>query len=161
MAGKTSLPMRRALQTVLVCVCAVLFASGCVKPSSYEAFVRSSDRGDDGLYRFTLDLSDTMATYDLSIYSRIDCMSPQMSDFEDISMSAWWTSPGGETFREDFFFPVQDSTSSDFYSTPYLFPFREDFKPVEAGEWKLAFDVAEGEGIPQICGMGIICKTKK
>lgn len=151
--------MRKIVKAVILCVFATLM--GCVKPSSYEAFVRSCDRGDDGLYRFTLDLSDTLASYDLSIYSRIDCISPLMAGYQDIPMSAWWTSPSGETYKDDFFFPVQDSTVVDFYSTPYVFAFREGFTPVEPGEWKLAFDVSEGEEYPQLCGMGIICKTIK
>ena len=52
----------------LVFLLPVLTVIGCHKPAVCEQFIRA-DEAVDGLYEFALDMSDTLATYDLSFYT--------------------------------------------------------------------------------------------
>ena len=67
--------MGRSLVKVLcMMMLAAVGAAGvsCSRPVSYEKFVSVEDREANGLYSYTIDLSDSLCTYDVSFYSRID-----------------------------------------------------------------------------------------
>lgn len=143
----------------LIAALVLLVLASCARPSSYEDFVRVGSKGEDGLYHFTLDLSDSLARYDLSFYSRIDCGNVKMSTLRDFPMEITWISPEGQKYKEKVYFPIhQSSEGSDFYSHHYRLPYRTGLAPKVAGEWELTVQIDADDHIPGFRGIGVICE---
>ena len=141
-----------------VIVAMVALGASCESPSSVEQFVRIRAKGDDGLYHYTLDLSDSTARYDVSFYSRIDCNNLKISSLNDFLIAVTWISPSGRKYAESVNFAVHDiSPGSDFYSHQYVIPYRSGLAPVEWGLWEMTLRVDSDSRIPGFRGMGVVC----
>ena len=124
----------------------------CKAPASYEQFVRA-DQAVEGEYRFPLDLSDSTAVYDISLYTRVD-PSPMASSRGDgqLGITVSWFSAGSEpVLRETVYLPRGGEKGSSAL-------YRSGVKPSPTGEWLI---VAEPVGAPEgLRGVGIICRKK-
>ena len=126
---------------------------------SYEQFISVENREANGLYRYTLDLSDSLCTYDVSFYSRIDATRIKEAHSRDFSMMVTWTAPSGQRFRETVYFGLFDeSAGSDSYSRQYVKLYRKGLVPMEFGTWNLEVLVNSGADVPGFRGLGVICK---
>ena len=146
---------------VLCLMLAVLSAAGvsCSRPTSVEQFVGVDKREVNGLYRYTLDLSDSLATYDISFYSRIDANRLKFTHAKDFSLMVTWIAPSGQRFRETVYFGVFDESSgSNFFSSQYVKPYRTGLVPVEYGVWEMNVLVNSGAEVPGLRGLGVVCK---
>lgn len=154
--------MGKSLVKVLcMMMLAAIAAAGvsCSRPVSYEKFVSVEDREANGLYSFSIDLSDSLCTYDVSFYSRIDAIRFKEMHSRDFSLMVTWTAPSGQRYRETVYFgPFDDSTGSDSYSRQYVKPYRRSLVPVEFGTWDIEVLVNSGAEVPGFRGLGIICK---
>lgn len=153
--------MRIKLTPVLLLLLAVFPAAGvsCSRPESSEQFVSVDKRETNGLYRFTMDLSDSLCTYDVTFYSRIDANKLKLAKAKDFSMMVTWIAPSGQRYRETVYFGVFDeSPGSDFFSSQFLKPYRMGFVPVEFGQWEMNVMVNSGMDVPGFRGLGVICK---
>lgn len=131
----------------------------CSRPVSYEKFVSVEDREANGLYSYTIDLSDSLCTYDVSFYSRIDANRIREFHSRDFSLMVTWTAPSGQRYRETVYFGLFDESSgSDPYSRQYVKPYRRSLVPVEFGTWEIEVLVNSGAEVPGFRGLGIICK---
>ena len=131
----------------------------CSRPVSYEKFVSVEDREANGLYSFSIDLSDSLCTYDVSFYSRIDAIRFKEMHSRDFSLMVTWTAPSGQRYRETVYFgPFDESAGSDPYSRQYVKPYRRSLVPVEFGTWDIEVLVNSGAEVPGFRGLGIICK---
>ena len=140
---------------------AVLLAAAvsCARPESVEQYIGADQTPPNGLYHFSLDLSDSLATYDLSFYTRIDAGRLRMAEAKDFPLSLTLTSPSGRRYRETVFFLVDETQrGSDFYSSQYVKPYRTGLVPVEWGEWEMSVQVNGGNEVQGLRGLGIICK---
>lgn len=86
--------MRRPLSLIALAV----LLTCCAQPSSYEQFVRSDKSGE---YSFTLDMSDTLAAYDLAFYTLIDRPLFQRDTLVSFPLNVVWRSPSGRYFFRD------------------------------------------------------------
>ena len=154
--------MGRSLVKVLSLVMLAAFAAAgvsCSRPVSYEKFISVENREANGLYHYTLDLSDPLCTYDVSFYSRIDANLMKEFHSRDFSLMVTWTAPSGQRFRETVYFGLFDeSTGSDSYSRQYVKPYRKSLVPIEFGTWEMEVLVNSGAEVPGFRGLGIICK---
>ena len=153
--------MGKHLAKVFYLILAVIGAAcvSCSRPVSYEQFVSVEDREANGLYRYILDLSDSLCTYDVSFYSRIDATRIKEAHSRDFSLMVTWTAPSGQRFRETVYFGLFDeSEGSDSYSRQYVKPYRKGLVPVEFGTWDLEVLVNSGAEVPGLRGLGVICK---
>lgn len=150
------------LRSAAAALVAVTLIPACARPSSTEEFVKLSGRSDDGLYRFELDMSDSLSAYDVSFYSRIDCNSVRLVSFRDFPMVITWISPDGvRKYHEKVYFPIHEETvGSSFYSKQYLIPYRSGLVPVRHGVWHLSVEVEADDHIPGFRGLGVICEKK-
>ena len=115
----------------------------CVRPSSTETFI-PVDGADFGMYRYELDLTDSLATYDLSFYTRVDGAVPGM-----LCLDVTWTSPVGDTFGETVYMHTGDSNGA-------CEAYRTGVSPRMAGIWKLDVNIPDApEGLR---GLGLVCK---
>ena len=133
-------------RTVLRAVCAAaacLLLACCVKPASYEEFIRA-DEATGGLYSFTLDMADSLCTYDISFYTADDELQA-----EGLPVYVVWTGPGSESFEELVYMKPDETIQ----------PYRTGLVMSVPGEWKLdlrPMEVPEG-----FRGIGVICKRKE
>ena len=148
---------------IILPVTLLLLAAGC-RPASYEQFIRA-DQAQDGEYVFALDLSDSTATYDLSLYTRVDpALMAAATPSAELALQVCWLAPAeGGT-------PLGGSTSQACLAVPAMseivyLPFgaeagsvrlyRSGVKPAPAGEWHLSVTpIAPPEGLR---GIGRIC----
>ena len=134
-------------------------AFSCVRPDSVEQYVGMEQREPNGLFRYSLDLSDTLATYDIIFYSRIDAGRQRMASARDFPLMVTWTSPSGQRYRETVYFDVRDEVrGSSFYTSQYMKPYRTGLVPVESGVWDMTVHINAGNEVPGFRGLGVICK---
>ena len=142
-------------------VLAVLAAAAlsCARPDSVEQYVGTEQREPNGLYRYSIDLSDSLATYDIIFYSRIDAGRQRMAEAVDFPLMVTWTSPSGQRYRETVYFDVRDEAKgSSFYTSQYIKPYRTGLVPVESGVWDMTVHVNAGNEVPGFRGLGVICR---
>ena len=126
----------------------LLFAAGC-RPASYEQFIRA-DQAQDGEYVFALDLSDSTATYDISLYTRVDpALMAAATPSAELALQVCWQSTAGEAMSEIVYLPYGAAGG-----TVQLY--RSGIKPSPAGVWRLTITpMTPPAGLR---GLGIICK---
>ena len=132
-----------------IAVIAALLITSCTKPAVCESFVSIDDRDVIGSYVFDMDLCDSLATYDLYLYTRVDQLPPMLAAQEDMELRVRWVSPEGERYEETVFFPVREKVKA---------LYRRDFVPVTHGIWKLELSVRDE--IDGLRGMGIVLERK-
>lgn len=131
----------------------------CARPDSVEQYVGIEQKEPNGLYTYSLDLSDSLATYDIVFYSRIDMGRQRMASVRDFPLMVTWTSPSGQRYRETVYFGVRDEArGSNFYSSQYRKTYRTGLVPVEWGLWSMTVHVNAGNEVPGFRGLGVICK---
>lgn len=126
---------------------ACLLLACCTKPANYEEFIRA-DEAESGIYSFTLDLADTLCTYDISFY-----VSPARSNVQvDTSRAGKcmpvyvvWTGPEDESFEEVVYMNPSETVQ----------PYRKGVEMARLGEWKL--DLRPMEVPAGFRGIGVIC----
>jgi len=131
--------MRRnlAMRSGLILPLAVLLLISCVRPASEEYFVKASEAV-DGIYSFSLDFSDSLSLYDISLFSAAEC--PGME------LKLLWSGPDGELFSETAY--MTGSSACELY--------RKDVSMENPGTWKLDIRVS---GEPEdFRGLGILSK---
>lgn len=144
---------------IILPVTLLLLAAGC-RPASYEQFIRA-DQAQDGEYVFALDLSDSTATYDLSLYTRVDpTLMAAATPSAELALQFCWYSPAGEATAAQPCLAVP--AMSEIVYLPFgaeagsVKLYRSGVKPAPAGEWHLAVTpIVPPEGLR---GIGIICK---
>ncbi len=120
-----------------------LAMGGCVAPADVRESFVPADSARDGVYSFSLPLTDSLAVYDFSFYGRL------LSGRQDnVELRVLWLSPSGESFSETVYMKSLDSRGSrELY--------RSGVRLSEAGEWKINVrPVGVGNGFT---GLGLIC----
>ena len=132
-------PLRSLLPSLLL----TLALAGCAAPAEeYNSFIRSADAR-DGVYSFSVPLTDSLATYDFSFYGRL--FSGRQSNVE---LRVLWLSPSGESFSETVYMRGLDSRGGEEL-------YRSGVRLSEAGEWKVNVrPVGVGS---EFAGLGLIC----
>jgi hypothetical protein len=131
-----------ALLAALACGWAL---AGCSEPDGYEVFVRR-DAARDGVYVYSLPLTDTTAAYDFWFYSRVDSR-----PVENLQLNVQWLAPSGNGFSETVYMRRVDPRG-----TRELY--RSGMVPAEAGDWQLSVrPVGVDAGFQ---GLGVVCKRQ-
>jgi len=142
---------------LFVALSAALLAS-CSQPDSVDRFVRASKAENGNRFSFTVDMSDTTATYDLTIYTRLTCSRKHFSELEDaLGMGAVWMSPDSVEYREFFCIPKASFSNQTSFSHSYRLSYRSGLIPVTPGVWDLSF-VVLSEAAGYLDGIGLTCR---
>ena len=134
---------RRRLGAVLAVLVCGLALSACTAPDSLEQFVRR-DEARDGVYIYTLPLTDTTAAYDFWFYSRTE-----YRKLESLQLNVQWLAPSGDGFAETVYMrAVEPRGSKELY--------RSGMVPAQAGDWQLS---VRPVGVDEdFLGLGVICR---
>ena len=84
---------------------------------SVEKFVKG-----EGPYTFFVDMSDSTATYDFDLYTRVDAPVDSLRKMTALPLRVTWTSPSFHVFREDVYLPLEGKTS--LFSRQVRVPYR-------------------------------------
>ena len=137
------------LQYILI----ILFIlAGCREPMSVEKFVKG-----EGPYTFLVDMSDSTASYDFDLYTRVDAPLDTLRKMSAMPLQVTWTSPSFHVFRENVYLPMEGKTS--LFSRQVRAPYRAGVRPEEWGQWQVMVRVPDApEGL---CGMGLVVERKR
>ena len=137
----------RPLHPLFLCLISSALLCACSEPLSSYQFVGEGECGTDGVYVFHLPLSDSLAVYDVSLYS-----SAQKAKVENLEILSRWIAPDGESFSETVYMKeVGRKGSREIY--------RSAIKPgSRCGEWILSLKPVVERG--SISGMGVICSKE-
>lgn len=129
----------RALIPFISC----LLLAACARPAQTENFIRS-DRAEDGVYSFLVDMTDSLATYDFWFYSRL--AAGRKSNLE---LRVSWTAPSGRSLYETVYMGALDSRGErELY--------RSGIVPAEYGDWRV--NVRPIDPGKDFLGLGLIYK---
>ncbi len=128
---------------------APLLAVCCQQPRSAEQFIPAP-----GPYVFRVDLSDTLAAYDLSFYTRLDGYPQELQAAQELALNITWTSPSDSSYAERVYLPL--TGRSTLYSRQVLQPYRAGVRPVEPGLWTLTVSVPYAGGRETLRGLGLV-----
>ena len=127
---------------------ALLLAASCSQPSSTETFIPAP-----GPYEFAVDLSDSVAVWDLSLYTRVDAVRDTLPE---LKLTATWTSPSAQSFSETVYLPLSGGTS--FFSREACVPYRTAVAPLERGCWTLTVTLPSPPS--GLRGLGLVVARK-
>ncbi len=137
---------------VYALVLLIVIITGCKEPMSVERFVKG-----EGPYTFFVEMSDSTASYDFDLYTRVDAPLDSLRKMTSLPLQVTWTSPSFHVFREDVYLPMEGKTS--LFSRQVRAPYRAGVRPAEWGQWQVVVRVPDApEGL---CGMGLVVERKK
>ena len=139
--------MRRAL-SLSIAVCVFLLGA-CREPRSVEQFIPG-----EGPFDFSFSMTDSTATYDFDLFTRIDASPEDLAALGSLPLAVTWTSPSGQRFTENVFFPLQGKSS--FFSRQVYQPYRAGVSPYEYGEWNVSVFIPVSARVPGMRGMGLV-----
>ena len=138
---------------------AVLFS--CSRPDTFGTFVKSSHLDEEGMYTMTLDMSDSLAAYDFTLFTRLDCRRTKFAQLEDsFGVGVVWHAPDSTEYREFVYIPKDSFCASTPFSKSYYLPFRSGVVPTQPGEWTVSFLVLS-DAAKYMNGMGIMCNINR
>ena len=133
---------------LLLCI----LLTGCREPMSVERFVKG-----EGPYTFFVEMSDSTASYDFDLYTRVDAPADSLRKLAALPLQVTWTSPTFHVFREEVYLPMDGKMS--LFSKQVRAPYRAGVRPEEWGPWQLVVRVQDPpEGL---CGMGLVVTRKR
>ena len=132
----------------------ILAVAACSRPGSSERFVKTEDCLEPGRYDFDLDMADTLVSYDITFYTRLDSGDGAILLNLPLEVSA--TSLSGKLYSEKVWADVSEPSSAGHFNKDFEIPYRSSLRPVEAGVWKLSVSVLAGADCVE--GMGCILK---
>ena len=136
------------LRGLLLTAAALVFAGmlqACREPDGGETFIRQ-DAVRDGVYIYTLPLTDTTAAYDFWFYSRT-----RRHTVENLQLNVQWLAPSGDAFAETVYMrSVGPRGSREAY--------RSEVVPAQAGDWQLSVRPVGAE--EELLGWGVVYKKR-
>jgi len=135
-----------------VCLVAALTLLSCSEPSCYEEFIKE-EQSTEGIYKFTLNLSDSTAVHDVYLVTRCDRNPAKASNpYPMVGMHIWWESPSGRVFEETVYMDF-----GDYRGQRQLY--RSAIVPSEFGKWSLYVKPLDPPAFFR--GMGVVMKSNK
>lgn len=148
----------RPVSMILLAAMAGMFLS-CSEPLVTETFVRSSQRDADGCYRYCVDMSDSLSSYSLYFFTRID--GPGAGDRRDIRLHVDLVSPSGQRYAEETVIPSGSFRSNGRFTSDCYVPYRTGFVPAEYGDWMLSVTVDGEAAMEGFRGLGLRISRQK
>jgi hypothetical protein len=137
--------IRRRILAALTALACGWGLTACSEPDGMELFVRR-EAARDGVYVYSLPLTDTTAAYDFWFYSRVG-----KQPLENLQLNVQWLAPSGNGFSETVYMRrVELRGTRELY--------RSGMVPAEAGDWQLSVrPVGVGD---DFLGLGVVFKRQ-
>ena len=136
---------RRGLWLTVAALSCAFLLQACREPDGDELFLRR-DAARDGVYIYSLPLTDTTAAYDFWFYSRT-----RRKTVENLQLNVQWLAPSGEAFSETVYMrSVGPRGSREAY--------RSEVVPARAGDWQLSVRPVGAE--EELLGWGVVYRKR-
>ena len=132
-----------------------LFVISCSEPLSTEQFIPGA-----GPYAFAVDMTDSTATYDFDLYTRLDGNPEDLIPLKGTLLRAEWRSPSDSVFVEKVYLPLTGSRRS-FFSRQVYEPYRAEVSPAEPGCWTLTIRQEDRSQVVPFRGLGLVVRKNK
>ena len=140
------------MRRYVVIFAALALLCGCREPMSVEKFVKG-----EGPYSFFVDMTDSTATYDFDLYTRVDAPLDSLRKLQALPLTVTWTSPSFHVFKEEVYLPMEGQMT--LFSKEVRAPYRAGVQPEEWGQWVVNVRVTNPpEGLR---GMGLVVARKR
>ncbi|MBO8485585.1 MAG: hypothetical protein IAB78_04070 [Bacteroidetes bacterium] len=148
--------IRHGIIAGMVCIMLIPVFLCCSEPASSGTFIKSCDTETPGLYPFTIDMTDSLCLYDMTLYTRIDATEKRFARMPSgIPLDIRLTSPGGKRYAETVYIPKEGFSMMTSFSREYEMPYRKNIRPEEYGIWKMEIEIQDEKDFPGLRGMGI------
>jgi len=129
---------------------------GCSRPVSREFFVfrEKAEYGDT--YSFSLDLSDTTATYSMDFFTSLERKAFDDFPVDDITLDLRWFSPSDSILADTVYVRLSEAVGEAYYTRDFITPYEAGLDSLEPGEWRLKAKVVNNPG--DLRGLGIILR---
>lgn len=134
-------------------IVALVMVAACSEPAQMEYFCSSDDRDSLGRFCYSLDMSDSLSTYDIAFYTRIDCSPKDFDALDDVRVDVELVSPAGLSYVETVYLPVASFSSRKRCTYDSIADYRTGLTPVEWGVWQMYLSLPEIQGLR---GIGVI-----
>lgn len=150
--------MRSSLS--IAAACAVLsVVLSCSAPSVTRQFVKKSGADSLGRYSFVLDMSDSLAIYDISLYFRLDTDDAGFESMGDIPVGVTFESPDGRQYGENVYVPKSSWCSRSHSAHDYDVEYRTGVSPSVHGKWVMRLSVDDSQ-VAGFRGIGVRLEKK-
>ena len=152
---------QRRLDIVSLCLALLLALTAfpsCSSPESVETYVPVSKTDSAGRLAFVADMSDTISTYDFSIFARIDCSGRRFETIRSFPLKIDMVSPSGKEYTETVYVPVSSFEAGNMSVHDFCETYRSDSRPSECGKWEIYITPPPVDGLR---GMGLIMKINR
>ncbi len=109
----------------------------CKQPMFEEYYVDSKQIDSNGVYHFSLDLSDTTLLYDMSFYLSLHCSNKDFEHFNGLGLSITWRSPLDSIYREKVFVTKNMQIASNSFTKNLETDYRLGMRPIHRGVWHM------------------------
>ncbi len=141
------------LSAVLCCM-----AASCAESEYESVFIKTSEKGADNLYTYSVDMQDSTCVYDLSLFTKVDRSEFSSSTIPNIRLDIRLVSPSKREFEETVWILKDNFSFKEENSTDYDLPYRTGLVPVEFGVWDMYVAVPEEDKITGFRGLGLQVK---
>ena len=130
------------------------FFLACSAPKGSEQFRKGA-----GPWSFEVDMTDSLSTYDFSVYTRRDCAPAKRTQVAELPLTVEWVSPASDTLSEIVYLPL--SVRSSYYTSETSIPYRKDVAPASHGVWTLIVTPHDTVTVRGLRGLGLAVKRRK
>lgn len=132
------------------CASVLVLLASCSQPSSYESFV-TIDKSRGGVYSFDLDMSDSLATYDIWLFNRVIAPCGHNEVLEDIPVEILWEGADSTSYAESVYMKSGGSKGNKQL-------YRSGVMLAKPGMVKLQI---RPQRVPEgFSGVGVVCERK-
>ncbi len=142
------------MKKVFILTLSALLAIACREPLSTEQFMLGG-----GPYVFSVDMTDSTATYDFDLFTRLDGDHDALATLKGTLLRAEWRSPSDSVFVEKVYLPL-DGTRRSYYSRQVYVPYRAGMAPLQPGLWTLTFRQEDRLEMVPLRGLGLVVRRK-
>ena len=127
-----------------------LLLTSCISQMGSEEFIRGS-----GPYAFPVDFSDSLCSYDIAIYSRIDTRETEVLAMGELPLTVVWTAPDGKgEYAENVYLPLEGERRG-YFSRQVWQQYRKGVRPAVYGEWTLTVSLPDTVRVRGLRGIGL------
>lgn len=130
----------------------------CSRPSSREYFVMREDAEYGDTYSFNIDLTDSLLTYKLDFFTRLEMVPFQEMPHEDIVLDLRWFSSLGEILTDTLVVSLAGPAGDSYFSRDIITPYDNELIMGVPDEWRLNAKVVNDS--EEIRGLGIILSQR-
>lgn len=138
-----------------------LSLASCSEPPAYEKFLGIPTYERENAFKYNLDMSDSLSTYEISFFTGLDCAEDDFAIMRDIQLDITMFSPSGKVYAETVYILKNNYYDSDNLSKSYNIKYRTGLIPKESGKWTMIVKLPYIDSYKGLRGLGLILEKQQ